>query len=145
MLKTRTSFTYPKNIQFHCTRCQQCCGDTKTRTRHVLLSDKEAETISKITSKPAEEFACQIKGHEPYGYEMKKTREQKCPFLDENACRIYPSRPLICQYYPFRLGTLRNGKQVFSFTTECPGIGTGKILTKSYFKRLLKRADTLFK
>jgi Fe-S-cluster containining protein len=140
MSRTRVSFAYPKNIRFHCTKCKLCCGDTRTRTRHILLLKKEAERISKITSKPVKAFARRIKGHDSYVYEMRKTGEGKCPFLDENACGIYRSRPLICRYYPFRLRTLRNGKHVFSFTIECPGIGAGIILRKNFFERLLKRA-----
>jgi len=106
--------------------------------------EKEAERVSGITSKPVEAFAFRIKGHDPYVYEMRKTGEGKCPFLEENACGIYRSRPLICRYYPFRLKTLRNGKQVFSFTSECPAIGAGMLLRKNYFERLLKRARGQF-
>jgi Fe-S-cluster containining protein len=101
---------------------------------------KEAERISEITSKPLKAFTRRIKGHDPYVYEMRKTEEGKCPFLGENACGIYRSRPLICRYYPFRLRTLRSGKHVFSLTSECPGIGSGAVLRKNYFERLLKRA-----
>ena len=144
MSRTRNSFTYPKNIRFQCTKCELCCGDTRTRTRHILLLEKEAERVSEITSKPVEAFACRIKGHDPYVFEMRKTGEGKCPFLEENACEIYRSRPLICRYYPFRLRTLRNGKHVFSFTSECPGIGAGMLLRKNYFERLLKRARGQF-
>jgi len=143
MSRTHISFTYPKNIRFHCTKCGLCCGDTRTRTRHILLLEKEAERVSEITSKPVEAFACRIKGHDSaraYAYEMRKTGEGKCPFLEDNACGIYQSRPLICRYYPFRLRTRRNGKHVFSFTSECPGIGAGRVLRKNYFERLLKRA-----
>jgi hypothetical protein len=144
MSRTRTSFAYPKNIRFHCTKCKLCCGDTRKRARHILLLKKEAEKISKITSKPLKAFSRRIRGRDLYVYEMRKTEEGKCPFLRENTCEIYRSRPLICRYYPFRLRTVRNGKRVFSFTSECPGIGTGAILRKNYFERLLKRARDQF-
>ena len=29
--------------------------------------------------------------------------EPPCPFLEKNACKIYPARPLVCRIYPFLL------------------------------------------
>jgi len=135
------SFDYPKNVRFQCTECALCCGDTKKRVRHILLLKKEAERISEATFKPAEEFAAQIEGREPYVYEMKKTeKEGKCLFLKENLCAIYASRPLICRFYPFQLRNMKDGRHGFSHTTECPGIGKGKRVGKSYLERLFQQA-----
>jgi hypothetical protein len=135
------SFEYPKNVRFQCTRCALCCGDTKKRARHILLLKKETERISEATYKPVEEFAVQIEGREPYVYEMKKTKEEgKCLFLKENLCTIYASRPLICKFYPFQLRTTKDGRHRFSYTTECPGIGKGERVGKSYLERLFQQA-----
>jgi len=135
------SFEYPKNVRFQCTRCALCCGDTKKRVRHILLLKKETERISEATYKPVEEFAVQIEGREPYVYEMKKTEEEgKCLFLKENLCTIYASRPLICRFYPFQLKTMKEGRHRFSYTTECPGIGKGERVEKSYLEKLFQQA-----
>jgi len=135
------SFEYPKNVRFQCTRCALCCGDTKKRVRHILLLKKETERISEATFKPAEEFAVQIEGREPYVYVMKKTEEEgKCLFLKENICTIYASRPLICKFYPFQLRTTKDGRHRFSHTRECQGIGKGKLVGKSYLERLFQQA-----
>ena len=144
MPSQNAEFRYPKNIRFKCSRCTQCCGDTETRFRHVLFLEKEAETISKVTSKPIEAFACRIVGHGPYLYEMKKGKEGKCVFLERKDCTIYASRPLICRYYPFELKTERNEIFLFSPTNECPGIGLGEVLKESYFSNLFRIARRLF-
>jgi uncharacterized protein len=137
-------FRYPKSLRFKCSRCTQCCGDTETRTRHVLLFEKEAERISKSTSKPIEAFARRIASHEPYLYEMRKGKEGKCVFLERKDCTIYALRPLVCRYYPFELKTDGNEILLFSPTNECPGIGVGEVLGESYFSNLFRLARRLF-
>ena len=134
------SFKYPRDTLFKCTKCAICCSDTEIHVRHILLLEKEAEEISKITSNPIEEFAVRIKGREPYTYEMKKTEEGKCAFLHGKDCSIYSSRPLICKFYPFQLEMTRNGRYGFFVTKECPGLGKGSRLGKSYFRSLFMQA-----
>ncbi|HYB68230.1 MAG TPA: YkgJ family cysteine cluster protein [Candidatus Acidoferrales bacterium] len=140
MSRTHTNFAYPRNVWFECTRCGLCCGDTKMRTRHILLLKKEAEKISETTSRPVEDFACRTEGHEPYEYEMRKSISGKCLFLEGDTCIIYALRPLVCRYYPFELRALQNGRFCFSSTKECPGMGRGRLLGKVYFEELLRLA-----
>jgi len=132
------SFNYPRDVHFRCLKCASCCGDTKAHVRHILLLKLEAERIAEVTSKTIEEFARKAEGHAPYAYEMRKTKEEeKCVFLENKRCTIYPLRPLICRFYPFELKITKNGKCYFLYTKECQGIGKGKKLTKEYFKDLL--------
>ncbi|MGZ4850773.1 MAG: YkgJ family cysteine cluster protein [Candidatus Bathyarchaeia archaeon] len=135
-------FTYPVNVRFECNRCGLCCGDTKQKSRHILLLDSEAKLIASQTSKLLTDFSTEIIGRFPYCYEMKKTNEGKCFFLRENQCAIYPLRPLICMFYPFEL-KFDNGKvlHAFSFTTECPAIGIGKNFDEIDFERLFELAQ----
>ena len=46
----KVDFTYPVNIKFECNRCGLCCGDTKQKTRHILLLEAEAKKIAAHTS-----------------------------------------------------------------------------------------------
>jgi len=134
------SSSYPKNAVFECTKCAVCCGDTETRTRHILLLTGETRHISKAISKPIEDFARKTEDHDPYTYEMKKTEsEGRCVFLNKNKCTIYRLRPLICRFYPFRLETT-DGEYIFSLTNECQGIGTGNPLRRNYFESLFRHA-----
>jgi Fe-S-cluster containining protein len=135
-------FTYPANVRFECNRCGLCCGDTKQKTRHILLLETEAKKIASQTSLPLPDFSNEIKDKLPYSYEMKKTSEGACILLKENQCRIYPLRPLICVFYPFELKFDKNKeKHIFDFTLECPGINQGKLISEEDFKKLFELAQ----
>jgi Fe-S-cluster containining protein len=135
------NFDYPSTVRFHCAKCGICCGDTKEKTRHVLLLRTEAEQIAKTTSQPISKFAVKIRNKMPYTYEMKKTAEDgKCVFLENNRCTIYPLRPLICRFYPFELKISQGGKYKFLFTEECPGINKGRMLSEAYFRKMFRLA-----
>ena len=136
------SFNYPTAVHFQCTKCGICCGDTKQKTRHILLLKTETEQIATATSQPTSQFTTKIKNKALYSYEMKKTKDGKCIFLKNNRCTIYAARPLICRFYPFELKITHSGKHTFLYTTECPGINKGPILSKNYFRKLLRLART---
>jgi Fe-S-cluster containining protein len=135
------TFEYPANVRFECNGCGLCCGDTKTKKRHILLLEAELAAISAETSMPMQEFSESTEGKKPYVAEMRKTSEGKCVFLKANRCTVYGVRPLICRFYPFEL-KFRGGKEkhVFRFTLECPAIGKGKKITKADFERLFTLA-----
>jgi len=135
-------FTYPVKVQFDCNRCGLCCGDTKQKTRHILLLEIEVAKISSQTSEQISDFSTEIKDKLPYSYEMKKTSEGKCVFLKDNQCCIYPLRPLICMFYPFELKFDKDQNlHVFDFTLECPGINQSKGLHERDFKKLFELAQ----
>ena len=130
-------FTCPDRMVFECSRCGLCCGDTKEKTRHILLLESETNAVSAETCLPKEAFTEQINNKNPYCYEMKKNNEGKCFFLKDNQCSIYALRPLICRFYPFELKFDKDKDQhVFNFTFECPGIGKGKTLARKDFEAL---------
>ena len=133
-------FDYPENVRFQCTRCTKCCGDTPTRTRHIIMIEVEAKRICETTLQPIVTFAHRIKGRTPYVYEMRKKQTGKCVFLNEASCTVYALRPLVCQFYPFKLKPGKRGGHLFSFTNECPGIGEGKQLTLEEFRELMREA-----
>ena len=134
------NFDYPTAVSFRCTKCGICCGDTKEKTRHILLLKTEAEQIAKTTLQPIFKFAVEIKDRAPYSYEMKKTEDGKCVFLKNNRCTIYSLRPLICRFYPFELKILHSQKPKFLFTEECPGINRGRMVSKDCFRKMFRLA-----
>jgi Fe-S-cluster containining protein len=138
-------FTYPINLRFHCSRCGLCCGDTKQKTRHILLLETEAKHITSKTSQPTADFSEKSNDKLPFIYEMKKTGSGRCVFLKENQCTIYSIRPLICMFYPFELKFDKNNElYIFDFTLECPEIGQGKEFSKKNFERLFELAKKRF-
>lgn len=138
-------FEYPRNVRFKCQRCAICCGDTKDRVRSILLLKIEAKRISQKILKGVDEFAEKVEGCEPYIYRMKKTKDGKCIFLKGNLCTIYQTRPLICVFYPFELKKVENYRYTFAYTSECPAIGKGPQLKKSYFERLFEKSMKMMK
>ena len=140
LLESKMSFNYPDAVRFQCINCGKCCGDTKEKTRHILLLRTEAEQIAMATLQPISEFTVAIKDKAPYSYEMKKTEDGKCVFLENNCCTIYTVRPLICKFYPFELKITDRGKYTFLYTPECSGINKGAMLSKNYFKKLFRLA-----
>jgi Fe-S-cluster containining protein len=135
-------FTYPIKLRFDCNKCALCCGDTKQKTRHILLLETEAQKISLENSMPIADFSTEISHKPPFHYEMKKTSEGKCIFLKDNRCRIYALRPLICMFYPFELKfDVKSKEHIFDFTVECPGISQGKVFRQKDFKKLFEIAQ----
>jgi Fe-S-cluster containining protein len=135
----KMKFDYPKNVCFECERCALCCGDTKNRARSILLLKIEVERISRKTLKSVDDFAEKVEGFEPYVYRMRKTNDGKCIFLKDKLCNIYQIRPLICMFYPFELKEVKSNKYVFAYTDECPAIGNGLKLERSYFEKLFNK------
>jgi Fe-S-cluster containining protein len=131
-------FDYPKNVRFKCEKCALCCGDTEDRVRRIFLLEIESERISRKTRKSVNAFAGKLEGFEPYFYMMKKAKDGKCIFLKGNVCTIYRIRPLICRFYPFELKEADSNQYTFNYTHECPAIGKGPQLERSYFERLFK-------
>jgi Fe-S-cluster containining protein len=103
----------------------------------------EADRVSQKTSKSITEFANRIENHEPYVYEMTKDEGGKCTFLKDNTCTIHQLRPLVCRFYPFELKDVGNNEHVFAYTSECPCIGKGRRLTRSYFEKLLRKSTKI--
>jgi Fe-S-cluster containining protein len=147
LLRRKVTFEYPTSVHFHCTKCGICCGNTKEKTRHIILLRTEAEQIAKITLQPIHKFTVKIKGKAPYIYEMKKRENGKCVFLKNERCAIYSLRPLICRFYPFELKVSARASKKFQFfyTKECPGISKGQLLNKDYFRKMLQLACAKFR
>ena len=139
------TFEYPTSLRFHCTKCGICCGDTKEKTRHIILLRTEAEQIAKTTIQPISKFAVKIRSKAPYIYEMKKRESGKCVFLENDRCNIYSLRPLICRFYPFELKVSNSKKTAFLYTEECPSINKGQLLNKDYFRKMFRLARAKFK
>lgn len=128
-------FKYPEHLRFRCEKCGLCCGNTRYKSRNILLLEHEIVRISERTSKAAEEFSEKVINESHFTHRMKKSNGS-CMFLKQNLCSIYDTRPIICRFYPFSLKSIEGNTFVFSSTDECPGVGNGPLLREAYFKRL---------
>lgn len=132
------SLVYPKHVRSRCQRCALCCRDTEHKTRLILLLKTETENIHEKTLMSVDEFAEKIDGFEPYLYVMNKTEDGGCIFPRNESCSIYKVRPLICRFYPFQLRNLRNNRYGFTYTNECPNMGKGPCLKRSFFQKMFR-------
>ncbi len=135
-------FVYPNKLKFECSKCGLCCGDTKEKTRHILMLDSEAKEIAQATGRTIAEFSVEVADKQPYIFEIKKSQEGKCVFLKDNACVIYGFRPLICRFYPFELKFNHDqDRYEFTATLECPAINHGRDFSEADFRKLFRLAQ----
>ncbi|MCQ1534317.1 YkgJ family cysteine cluster protein [Methanosarcina sp. KYL-1] len=95
-----------KELGFKCELCARCC--TKEFNDHVFLLDADLAVILEIDPDapipaPYYEFCDQKGRFYVSGYALKTKPDGSCIFLENNRCKIYGSRPLICRVYPYML------------------------------------------
>jgi len=132
-------FKYPHGIRFECQRCATCCGDTEKRARRILLTNLDVKGIIEATGFQPQAFTYPQKGEPPFILELVKI-DGKCIFLEGNACRVYRHRPLICRCFPFWIEQDPSKRFRFEASLDCPGVGKGKRLDRTFFSKLLKTA-----
>lgn len=132
-------FDYPQGIRFDCQRCATCCGDTEKRARRILLTNLDVKEIIKVTGLQVQDFTYPQKGEVPFVFEMIKI-DGKCIFLKGNHCLIYRHRPLICRCFPFWIEQDNGEHFRFGVSPDCPGVGKGKRLDRTFFSKLFKTA-----
>lgn len=108
--------TYPKSrfleviqdVGFECDFCGKCC--TRAFNDHVYLLHEDADRMLAIDSdavipSPYFDFCDQSGNFYVSGYSLKTQNDNvgSCVFLENNRCRIYDKRPLICRVYPYMI------------------------------------------
>jgi len=86
----------------------QCC-----RRADIILTPFDVLKLKKELGIPSDEFLAKYtrlyvdeKSGQPYAV-LKMTEEDgKCPFVTEEGCSVYESRPLNCRYYPVGKGLM---------------------------------------
>jgi len=132
-------FEYPPWIRFDCQRCATCCGNTEKRIRRILLTNLDVKRIIEATGFKPQDFTYPRKGKPPFIHELIKV-DGRCLFLEDNHCRIYKHRPLICRCFPFWIEQDHGERFRFKASLDCPGVGKGKRLDRPFFSKLLKTA-----
>lgn len=136
-------FIYPNQIIWKCQRCTLCCKDSFKHIRCIKLLKQESITLSRKINIPIEQFTVPTLD-KTYSHEILKNNG-KCIFLNDNFCKIYDNRPLVCQFYPFEMKPLENDVYQILFSgKECTSIDKGKKLKEKYFRDLAKNALKYF-
>jgi Fe-S-cluster containining protein len=112
----------PKFV-FNCKRTGRCCESRDSID--VFIEDVERWWNDGNFAKIFSELQIVTAGGPPIKLQIKK--EGPCPFLENERCTIYETRPLSCQAFP--LGY--NGKNFVLVDEECPGIGEGEMTAEA--------------
>ena len=105
---------YTKN--FHCRECGGCCrGDIGTKK--IMVDSADIKLIARTTkySKKKVLTLMEIK-------EGGKYLPTPCPFLSDNSCSIYQSRPKACRSFPWVGDTIEDGVLYPTLNITCPSI-----------------------
>ncbi len=129
------------NQSFKCLQCGKCC-----QQRFVPLSRNDIDRISDNLDR--EDFIVFFPQFDKYTIERRKW-DNSCYFLDDEKCRIYDIRPLVCRLYPLALYNepineektrtikLDNNEKKFLYIDDsCPGVGKGEKFDMDKIKKL---------
>jgi Fe-S-cluster containining protein len=83
---------------FDCKDCAICCKDA-----YVVLLTEDIARLAKALGMKRSEFRAEYVGKNEDGDTC--LNSQPCPFLKNNLCKVYESRPDCCREYPHSLVT----------------------------------------
>ncbi|MDR1256556.1 MAG: YkgJ family cysteine cluster protein, partial [Spirochaetaceae bacterium] len=66
---------------------------------------------------------------------LKEKTSLDCVFW-KDGCLIYQNRPIQCKTYPFWASMLASMEEWLSVTSDCPGAGSGDLLSKDSIEAL---------
>jgi len=121
------SYFFDQGIRFECQRCGACC----TGEPGIIYVDNDevlriTEYLSIRISVFIEKYLYPIRE----GHSILEHDDGRC-FFYEDGCKIYPVRPDQCKTFPFWFENLRSFKKWQRISKECPGIGCGRLYSKT--------------
>ncbi|MDR0683823.1 MAG: YkgJ family cysteine cluster protein [Spirochaetaceae bacterium] len=129
---------YRNGLRFSCRRCSFCC---RTGPGFVFLSGDDLAGISKELDMPHDEFIqvyCRwIDWDDDARLSLKEKTSLDCIFW-QDGCSIYDARPVQCRTYPFWEAMLDSEETWLSATEECPGAGSGDVVSGEYIEACLE-------
>ena len=102
--------------EFQCQRCAKCCRNLLENRNGFLrglpLTEKEVQLFAKEIVSPK----LGIGLNEVTEIVLYQLNINCCPNIDDqNECKIYPKRPLMCQSFPIVVGSISNRCIVFQY------------------------------
>jgi Fe-S-cluster containining protein len=71
-------------------------------------------------------------------YELRYA-DKDCPFLKDNQCEVYASRPWQCRTWPFWPENMNSDVWEQEVAPSCPGIGRGRLFSAEEIEEILKK------
>ena len=133
---------YENGLRFQCQMCSYCCS---AEPGYVYLTENDISAASAAMGTDKETFISLYCRLVDFGlYHLVSLRERSdydCIFLTEKGCAIYNARPLQCRTYPFWKNVLDSQESWENESHSCPGIGKGRVVSKSEIERIMKMGD----
>jgi Fe-S-cluster containining protein len=129
-------YFFDDGIRFACRRCGACCTGAPGVVR---VDEPEIAGIAAYLGIPAARVVEDCLFPWENGHSIKENPDGSCLFF-RDGCRIYPVRPRQCRTFPFWFANLRSQARWESIRSECPGIGTGRLYTKTDILDILSRS-----
>jgi hypothetical protein len=121
------SYFFDHGLRFSCQQCGDCCvGEHGT----IYVSRPEIEAIAASRHISVDDFTARYLYPYNDSFSIKEDAKGRCLFF-ENGCAIYDIRPRQCRTFPFWFSTLRSEAVWRRVGRQCPGIGRGRLYTKS--------------
>lgn len=127
------------NIRFECLKdCSNCC---QLSGGFVFLTEDESRAIADYLDTDVDLFQKWFTKDADGHLALVDGPEERCVFLEDGICTIYPVRPLQCRTYPFWPENMKT-KAHWNLTKKmCPGIGKGPERSASEVAAILNGQD----
>ena len=136
---------YAEGVLFSCTRCSACC---RGEPGYVFLARGD---IARLLARLGLDFKSFFRDYcrlvdlgNGMALSLREVRRENgsndCVLWGAGGCRVYEDRPIQCSTYPFWSSIVESRASWLREAKACPGIDTGKSITKAYIEeRLLER------
>ncbi len=109
-----------EGLRFKCTGCGKCCTGSPG---YVYLSQMDLERLAEHFQLTPVEFAKKYTRLVDGVYALlDKPNSGDCIYLENNKCKVYESRPLQCQTFPWWIHNLREKSDWEEAGKHCEGI-----------------------
>lgn len=128
------SYFFSNGISFECQKCGRCCtGEPGTVYVNALDIDNIANYLGITKSETIKRYMYPYKD----SYSIREDESGACSFY-ENGCAVYTVRPLQCRTYPFWFKYLRSEEAWCRVSSDCPGIGQGRVYSKKNILHIVR-------
>ncbi|MCF7796846.1 MAG: YkgJ family cysteine cluster protein [Lentisphaeria bacterium] len=125
---------YADGLHFECTGCGNCC---KLAGGFVYVTDDEIKAMARYLKLSLTAFTDKYLDIHKSRYVLKSNGDA-CILLENDACTVYPVRPVQCQTFPFWSTNLKSKYRWRITQFECEGIGQGRLYTKTEIENIVK-------
>jgi hypothetical protein len=97
----------------------------------------EVEALARFLELSSDDFRLRYVRQVGRRYSLVEKSNGDCVFYDKG-CTVYPARPVQCRTFPFWSENLESRSAWAEASTECPGVGKGKLYSLESIGRIRK-------